>query len=98
MSANPNPDVQMDPPANPEASSSRIKRKRSLGSSNPSSSQTKKARKVFAMRPRKPKRPSDWHLRKGEVPKEAEKTKVHTPYLQSLHSLTLFQAALELHL
>ncbi|KAF8233476.1 hypothetical protein L208DRAFT_1556001, partial [Tricholoma matsutake] len=33
--------------------------------------------------PRKPKKPSDWHMRKGEVPKEAEKTKI---------------AALELHL
>ncbi|KAF8225955.1 hypothetical protein L208DRAFT_1407782, partial [Tricholoma matsutake] len=42
----------------------------------------KKACKVFTKRPRKPKKPSDWHMRNGEVPKEAEKTK----------------AALELHL
>ncbi|KAF8222919.1 hypothetical protein L208DRAFT_1412701 [Tricholoma matsutake] len=51
-------------------------------SANPNSSQAKKACKVLAKQPRKPKKPSDWHMRKGEVPKEAEKTK----------------AALELHL
>ncbi|KAF8221287.1 hypothetical protein L208DRAFT_1415328, partial [Tricholoma matsutake] len=51
-------------------------------SANPNSSRAKKACKVFTKRPRKPKKPSDWHMRKGEVPKEVEKTK----------------AALELHL
>lgn len=82
-------DAHMQPPADSESglgegTSSGNKRKRSPDSSsaNTNSSRAKKARKVFAKRPRKPKKPSDWHMRKGEVPKEAGKTK----------------AALELHL
>jgi hypothetical protein len=75
-------DAHMQPPADSESglgegTSSGNKRKRSPGSSaNPDSSRAKKPRKVFTKRPRKPKKPSDWHMRKGEVPKEAEKTKV----------------------
>ena len=79
----PDSDAQMQPPADFEAglgegTSSGNKRKRSPDSSsaNPNSSRVKKPRKFFTKRPRKPKKPSDWHMRKGEVPKEAEKTKV----------------------
>ena len=78
-----NSDAHMHPPADSdsglgEGTSSGNKRKRSPDSSSagPNSSRVKKACKVFAKRPRKPKKPSDWHMRKGEVPKEAEKTKV----------------------
>lgn len=81
MPDNSDPDIQMNPPASlGEASSAQavLKRKRSVGSSNPGSRalQSKKARKAFVKRPKKPKKPSDWHMKKGEVPKEAEKTKV----------------------
>ena len=64
-------DAHMQPPVDSESglgegTSSGNKRKRSPGSSaNPNSSQAKKARKAFTKRPRKPKKPSDWHMRKG---------------------------------
>jgi hypothetical protein len=85
-------ELTMDPPASSssgEAGPSQAglgKRKRSLTNMIPGSRalQTKKARKAFAMRPKKPKKPSDWHMRKGEVPKEAEKTKVHIHFIQAL--------------
>lgn len=53
------------------------KHKCSLSNMNPGSRalQGKKACKAFTKQPKKPKKPSDWHMRKGEVPKEAEKTK-----------------------
>jgi len=93
MPDNPDSDIPMDPPASSgsgEAGPSQAglgKRKRSLGNVNPSSRalQAKKARKAFTKRPKKPKKPSDWHMRKGEVPKEAEKTKVNNiHYIQAL--------------
>ena len=60
---------------------STLKHKRSIGTSNaqagPSLSNSKRHRNAPARRPKKPKKPSDWHLRRGEVLKEAEKTKVH---------------------
>ena len=60
---------------------STLKCKCSIGTSNaqagPSSSNLKHHCNAPARRPKKPKKPSDWHLRWGEVPKEAEKTKVH---------------------
>jgi hypothetical protein len=85
-------DIPMDPPASSssgEAGPSQAglgKRKRSLSNMNPGSRalQAKKARKAFTKRPKKPKKPSDWHMRKGEVPKEAEKTKVHIHCIQAL--------------
>ena len=82
---NPDSDIPMDPPASSgsgEAGPSQAglgKCKHSLGNVNPSSRalQAKKAHKAFTKQPKKPKKPSDWHMRKGEVPKEAEKTKVN---------------------
>ncbi|KAF8225327.1 hypothetical protein L208DRAFT_1408709, partial [Tricholoma matsutake] len=74
-------DAHMQPPADSESglgkgTSSGNKCKCSPASSaNPSPSRAKKACKVFTKQPRKAKKPSDWHMRKGEVPKEAEETK-----------------------
>ncbi|RDB22349.1 hypothetical protein Hypma_010544 [Hypsizygus marmoreus] len=74
-------DVPMDPPGNQGQSSSSgtCKRKRtSLDNSDASTSalpRPKKARVISRKHPKKPKRPNDWHLRKGEVPNEAMKTK-----------------------
>ncbi|KAF8232882.1 hypothetical protein L208DRAFT_1396613, partial [Tricholoma matsutake] len=70
-------DAHMQPPADSESGSS----------ANPNSSPVKKACKVFAKRPRKPKKPSDWYMRKGEVPKEAEKTKAALASELHLHVL-----------
>ena len=59
---------------------SMLKHKCSIGTSNaqasPSSSNLKHLRNTPAQQPKKLKKPSDWHLRWGEVPKEAKKTKV----------------------
>ena len=83
--ADSNNDVPMSAPdsapaADAQPGPSTLKRKRSIGAANaqagPSLSHSKRLRNAPARRPRKPKKPSDWHLRRGEVPKEAEKTKV----------------------
>jgi len=83
-------DVPMDPPpALPGPSGT--KRKRQSGNS-PVPEPEPEAGSLRAKRPRliapqnrvkKPKRPSDWHLRKGEIPKEAEKNKVRICLLPS---------------
>ena len=97
------PNSHMHPPTNSNsgvASSSGqtgTKHKRtppSSGNMDPGPSQSKKARRAFVKQPRKPKRPSDWHLKKEEVPKEAEKTKVciyycHNDHVESLHSFAV---------
>jgi hypothetical protein len=54
------------------------KRKRSDNEPESSSSQSKKQRTTLAKRAKKLKKPSDWHMKKGEVPKDAEKTKVRS--------------------
>ncbi|KAF8167521.1 hypothetical protein B0H34DRAFT_813571 [Crassisporium funariophilum] len=47
-----------------------------LDDSDPSLSHTKKSWTCFASWMKKPKKTSDWHFRKGEVPKAAVKTKL----------------------
>lgn len=60
------------------SSDSRLKRKRSA---DIGSSRGKKPRTFLEHRKKKTKKPNDWHLRRKDVPKEAESTKVDQPPL-----------------
>ena len=82
----PDNDVPMHPPASSpppnsptlaDTQGSASKRKRSLTPPEPGPSRTKRSRKgVLPARSKKGKRPSDWHLRKEEIPAKSEATKV----------------------
>ena len=84
--AMPDDDVPMGPPAfSPPPNSPTLanthgsapKQKRSLMPPEPGPSRTKRSRKgVVLARSKRGKRPSDWHLTKGEIPAKSEATKV----------------------
>ncbi|EDR04503.1 uncharacterized protein LACBIDRAFT_330689 [Laccaria bicolor S238N-H82] len=84
--AMPDNDIPMDPPASsppPDSPTlanthgSASKRKRSSTPPEPGPSKTKRSRKsVVPARSKKGKRPSDWHLTKGEIPEKSEATKL----------------------
>jgi hypothetical protein len=93
---------QPPPPASgpAEAGPSQTKRKRSDNDTNPGPSGPKKPRnqQPVSRTSRRSKttrktgkRPSDWHLKKGEVPKDSEKTKVCPIYC--LFKVTLINLA-----
>src|SRR5271155_4499691 len=70
--------VQMPRPSTPTLFNMASKRMRSpsleLGPSV--SRASKKARQMLSRQCVKPKSPADWHLKKGEIPADSEKTKV----------------------
>lgn len=65
----------------PSGSSRKRKRPRTEPGPTPGPSSTKKSRPATVHRPQKPRKPSDWHMKKVEVPDKSEKTKVHTEYI-----------------
>ena len=69
------------PPNTPTLANTRNsaqKQKRSLTPPEPGPSRTKRSRKGgVPAQSKKGKRPSDWHLRKGEIPAKSEATKAH---------------------
>src|SRR5277367_5140298 len=82
----PDPDINMDRSPTPRPSTQTVvntasNRRRSPSlEPGPSGSRAAKkaraARKIPTRRHVKPKAPADWHLKKGEVPADSEKTKV----------------------
>ena len=81
--SDPDPDVDMDPVQTPRPSTQTLFNMASKRMRSPSlepgpsvSRASKKARQMLSRRRVKPKSPADWHLKKGEVPADSEKTKV----------------------
>src|SRR5271155_3115073 len=77
------PDVDMDPVQTPRPSTQTLFNMASKWMRSPSSEPgpsvsraSKEARQMLSRRRVKPKSPADWHLKKGEVPVDSEKTKV----------------------
>ena len=101
----PDPDVEMERSLTPRPSTQTLfntasKRRRSLSPEpGPSGSRpAKKARQILSRRRVKPKAPADWHLKKGEIPADSEKTKVCMLPFSIFLLLISIQLALETHI